>query len=203
MVDTTIYQNTSDGFKEVIDYEPYLQQRKAELLGIKKEWRPVKKKVDVPQPDGSIAVVEEIIKRQLPDGSWQDVWEEVIIPPSPATQLVNEAGAEYIIMNLRPLFNKHSSMGNIRTNQEAAKNAARVVQSIYAHVEANSSIYGCSDEKFAALEGCFDADMISVYNFFTSMRDQKLMEFGKETQQASYTAGAPPQERKGISLMGN
>ena len=201
MADTTIYQQTSDGFKSVIAYDEYLSNRKSELLGIRHELVQLKHKKEVKQPDGSIVEIEEAVKEQLPDGSWQDVWEDRIVNSTEATRLVNEEGADYITRNLRKFFNKHSAMGDLRTNEECAKIAARAVQSIYAHIEANCEIYGVSVDKFSALEGEFDTDMSSVYLLLTSMRDHGLRGFGEGTQKGNYTgssSGTEEQPRRGL-----
>ena len=200
MGDSITYASSQDGFKSATSYEEYLQQRKQELLGIRKEMRQLTKKVELKQPDGSLSVIEQPVQQQLADGSWQEVWQEQEIHASMETRLVNEEGADYIIRNLRKFFNKHSSMADLRTNEECARLAARGVQSIYTHLEANCEIYGIQPEKFAALEGEFDTDMMSVYMLLTSMRDGGLRMFGKDTQGSNYNVNnsAGPEQKKGL-----
>lgn len=183
MGDTSIYSQTNDGFKITTNYEQYLAQLKAELLGKRLE----------PKKVGT---------RTLPDGTTEDMYDYAYTEPNKEIQLVNEDGADYIVRNLRKVFNPHSSMGNIRTNQECARLAARLTQSIYAHIMANSSVYGCSEEKFSALEGEFDVTMISVYNFFTSMREGALMGFGKDTQHGEYKYETPEQQHTPLLGLG-
>lgn len=201
-MDTTYINQSSDGFKSVIEYEQYLQQRRAELVGWKAEWKPVKRMVKQTQADGTILEYEDTVKETLPDGSQQDKLELVIIKASDKVKLMNDAGADYIIRNLRKFYNKHVAMGDVRTNAEAAKLGARAMQSVYAHVMANSSTYGIADEKFSALEGEFDTDISSLYLNLTGLRDHGTRTFGENTQKGQYSSTVETPDNKGFMGIG-
>jgi hypothetical protein len=201
-MDTTYIQQSSDGFKSVIEYESYLQQRRAELIGQKTEWKPVKRIVKQTNADGSVSEFEDTVKETLPDGSTQDKLELHVTEAGKDVRLMNDAGADYIIRNLRKFYNKHIAMGDVRTNAEAAKLAARAVQSVYAHVMANSSTYGIAEEKFSALEGEFDTDVSSLYLNLTGMRDHGIRGFGENTQKGQYNTSTDSTEDKGFLGLG-
>ena len=179
MADVTQVMTNSAGFSQVIDYREFLHDLYLDLRGQSSSYQKV----------GS---------ETLADGTTKDLWEEKIQDAAPGAQIVNEAGAKYIQGQLKLFFNKHIAMGSIITNRECAQIAADASVSIFSHIEYNSSVYGCDEEKFSQLEGIFDNVMRTLYLFLTSLTGGAMRNFGQATtsQNASYNANENANQQK-------
>lgn len=184
MVDVSQYMTSSDGFKTVIDFRRFKEDTYNALTGRTIKW------INFNENKTDYTTGKPL----EPD------WREFVTEPDPSVQIVNDAGAKYVLRNLDKFYNAHTAMGNIVQNFECAKIAADTSLSIWAHIIANSSVYGCSDEKFSMIEGEFDSTMRSLYLYLTALRDGKLLSFGRETTSANYTQNQAPLQDQGLTL---
>lgn len=166
----------AEGFKEVIDFGAYLSELHNTLTG--RKYKLVKAG-----------------KTRMPDGMEQDQYVNELQDSDPASQTLNEVGADYVVGELRQFFNKHTSMGNLVTDERCRKLAADIVMNIVAEILSTPSVYGCSEEKNGMLMFRMATTRASLYMFFTAIRDGKIIQFGIETtgSQTNYNVNEQPQ----------
>ena len=162
MADISNFMSNSDGFKYVIDFDAYFDAMRNSLTGRKYK-----------------LVKAGVIK--LPDGTIQDQYINKVQEPDLENQAVNDAGADYIIGELRQFMNPHAAMGDLVNDGRCRRLAADITNNIVAEIESTPGKYGCSEEKFGMLNFRMATTTRSLYTFFTALREGKILTFGRET----------------------
>lgn len=164
MGDTTNYIPGSEGFAQVIDFAPYLDNVYNIYTG--RRWEEVEQVYTLRDASGK-PYEEKVLERKL-------VIDE-------KKRILNDLGGDYVRSSLEEFMNRHMAMGEFVTDLRCRQQAKEIAVNIFAELISNSSKYGISEDKYSMLEFRMDNTMRALYQYFTAMREGKLLAFGRET----------------------